>query len=85
VRDAQRAAAAAVPRAEWWPAGTAPLLDLQAEHDPFKPPPSRAEMKDEFGDRVTIVTIRDASHALFPEQPQAIVRALVDWVWGVPD
>ena len=85
VRDAQRAAAAAVPRAEWWPAGTAPLLDLQAEHDPFKPPPSRAEMKDEFGDRVTIVTIRDASHALFPEQPQAVVRALVDWVRGLPD
>jgi pimeloyl-ACP methyl ester carboxylesterase len=84
-RAAQRAAAAAVPQAEWWAAGSAPLLDLQAEHDPFKPPASRRELKDELGARVTIVTIADASHALFPEQPEAVVRTLVDWVRGLPD
>ena len=36
-------------------------------------------MKDEFGDRVTIAVIPDASHALIPEQPKAVVEALVRW------
>jgi pimeloyl-ACP methyl ester carboxylesterase len=85
VRDAQRAAAAAVKQAEWWSAGSAPLLDLQAEQDPFKPADKRNEMKDEFGARVTIAVIPNASHALIPEQPQAVVDALVTWVKTLPD
>jgi pimeloyl-ACP methyl ester carboxylesterase len=36
-------------------------------------------MKDEFGDRVAIAVIPGASHALIPEQPQAVVEALVAW------
>ena len=31
-----------------------PLFDLQAGIDPFKPEETRNELKDEFGDRVTI-------------------------------
>ena len=80
VRQAQRAAAAAVPQAEWWSGGTAPLLDLQAGQDPFKTPDKRDEMKNEFGERVTIVVIPGASHALFPEQPRAVVDALTRWI-----
>jgi len=64
VRDAQRAAVAAVKQS--WSGGSAQLLDLQAAQDPFKPPDKRNEMKDEFGDRVTIAVIPNASHALFP-------------------
>ena len=84
VRPVQRAAAAATRQAEWWSGGTVPLLDLQAEHDPFKPPEKRNEMKDEFGDRVTVVVIPDASHALIPEQPKAVVDALVTWIKSLP-
>ena len=84
VRASQRAAAAATPQKEWWPGGTVPLLDLQAEHDPFKPPEKRNEMKDEFGDRVTVAVIPDASHALMPEQPTAVVDALVGWIKSLP-
>jgi pimeloyl-ACP methyl ester carboxylesterase len=80
VREAQRAAASAVAQAEWWSGGAAPLLDLQAENDPFKTPDKRLEMKAEFGDRVTIVVVPRASHALFPEQPDAVVAALTDWI-----
>ena len=79
VRESQRAAAAAVKQSDWWSAGAAPLLDLQAANDPFKPPEKRNEMKDEFGDRVTVALIPDASHALIPEQPKAVVEALVRW------
>ena len=41
-------------------------------------------MKDEFGDRVTVVVIKNASHALFPEQPQAVATALADWIKRLP-
>jgi len=84
IRDAQRAAAAAVKQDEWWSGGTAPLLDLQAANDPFKPEAKRNEMKDEFGSRVTVVVIPNASHALIPEQPKAVVEALSRWIKSLP-
>lgn len=84
VRDAQRAAVAAVKQSDWWSGGTAPLLDLQAEQDPFKPAAKRNEMKDEFGARVTIAVIPNASHALIPEQPKAVVDALATWIATLP-
>jgi hypothetical protein len=41
-------------------------------------------MKNEFGDRVTLVVIDNASHALIPEQSKAVVDALVEWVSLLP-
>jgi pimeloyl-ACP methyl ester carboxylesterase len=84
IRDSQRAAVAAVKQDEWWSGGTAPLLDLQAANDPFKPESKRNEMKDEFGSRVTVMLIPNASHALIPEQPRAVVEALSQWIKGLP-
>ena len=84
IRNSQRAAVAAVRQDEWWSGGTAPLLDLQAAQDPFKPESKRNEMKDEFGERVTIMVIPNASHALIPEQPKAVVEALTAWIKGLP-
>ena len=78
--EAQHQASRATKQSEWWAAGSVPLLDLQAEHDPFKPPETRNELKEEFGDRVTIMTIANASHALIPEQPAAVTDAIVEWV-----
>mgnify|MGYP001401659592 CR=1 FL=1 len=83
VRERQRAAAAAVPRSAWWSAGRAPILEMQGEYDPFKPPNTRRELTDELGSRVTVVVIRNASHALFPEQPRAAVEALRRWISGL--
>jgi pimeloyl-ACP methyl ester carboxylesterase len=84
IRDSQRAAVAAVRQDEWWSGGSAPLLDLQAAQDPFKPESKRNEMKDEFGSRVTVIVIPNASHALIPEQPDAVVAALTSWIKGLP-
>ncbi len=78
--ESQRRAAAATQQAEWWSAGTVPLLDLQAGIDPFKPPEKMNELRDELGDRVSIIVIPDAGHALLPEQPKAVVDAIVGWV-----
>jgi pimeloyl-ACP methyl ester carboxylesterase len=41
-------------------------------------------MKDEFGDRVTIAVVPNASHALMPEQPLAVVAALTAWIKTLP-
>ena len=84
LRELQRAAAAAVPQEQWWPGGTAPLLDLQAGNDPFRTESTRQEMKNEFGDRVTVVVIPNASHALFPERPREVASALADWIARLP-
>jgi pimeloyl-ACP methyl ester carboxylesterase len=82
--EAQSAAGRATKQAEWWPGGTAPLLDLQGGLDPFKPGAMMNEMRDEFGDRVTIAVVPNASHALIPEQPAAVVDAIVKWIATLP-
>lgn len=76
---AQAAAVAATPQAVYWQAGNAPLLDLVAENDPFKPPARRNETVEDFGARATVQVIANASHALLPEQPQAVIDAIVAW------
>ncbi len=76
----QRAASAATAQNEWWGAGSAPVLDIQAERDPWRPALTRYAIRDDLGaDRVSVVVIPDASHALIPEQPEAVVRAVRDW------
>ncbi len=84
VDAAQFAAGRATRQSEWWPGGTVPLLDLQAALDPFKPRAVINEIKEEFGERATIVVIPNASHALLPEQPAAVVEAIVAWIGGLP-
>jgi pimeloyl-ACP methyl ester carboxylesterase len=77
---AQGAAASATKQAEYWQAGTVPMLDLVPERDPFKPKEKWNESREEFGERVSVVVIPNASHALIPEQPGAVVDAIVAWI-----
>lgn len=64
---------------EWWSGGSAPILDLQALQDPFRPRSTADDLRKQFGDRVTIATIENASHALIPEQPQAVATEIATW------
>ncbi len=73
-----------VPQSVWWSAGNAPLLELIPEEDPFKPRDRWDELVKEYGARVTVVTIPKASHALFPEQPVAVAKAIESWVNALP-
>jgi pimeloyl-ACP methyl ester carboxylesterase len=84
VDESQFAAGRATPQSQWWGGGTAPLLDLQGALDPFKPRAMMNEFREEFGERATIVVIPNASHALIPEQPAAVVEAIVKWIGGLP-
>jgi pimeloyl-ACP methyl ester carboxylesterase len=80
VDEMQFAAGRATKQSEWWSAGNVPLLDLQAANDPFKPRTMMNEIREEFGDRATVVVIANASHALIPEQPAAVIDALLAWM-----
>ncbi len=74
----------AVKQEAWWDAGTAPLLELIPDSDPFKPRDCWEQLRQEFGERVTTRVIRNASHALFPEQPEAVADAIAAWVRTLP-
>jgi pimeloyl-ACP methyl ester carboxylesterase len=82
--ETQRVAAANVKQSDWWAAGNVPLFDLQAGNDPFMPEGSRNDLKNEFPDRVTVAVIPNSSHALLPEQPAAVVKAIAGWVRTLP-
>jgi len=73
-----------VQQSDWWHAGTAPMLELIPALDPFKPPEKWQELRDEFGPRVQSAVIENASHALFPEQPQAVADAVLAWMRTLP-
>ena len=80
VDEMQFAAGRATKQSEWWSGGNVPLLDLQAADDPIKPRTMMNEIRDEFGDRATVIVIENASHALVPEQPAAVIQAIVGWM-----
>jgi pimeloyl-ACP methyl ester carboxylesterase len=61
---------------EFIPAGRAPILDMQAEFDTVVPPPARQDLKNELGERVTIQVIKNAGHALIPEQSAAVAEGM---------
>ena len=72
--EAQAYARQNTPIDEYFSAGDrVPILDLQAEHDAVVVP---NVMKPYLGDRVTVQVIRDAGHAMAPEQPQAMADAI---------
>ncbi|WP_245951573.1 alpha/beta fold hydrolase [Paracidovorax anthurii] len=72
--EAQSHARNNTPVDDYFSAGTrVPILDLQAEYDAVVVP---NVMQAYLGDRVTVETIRDAGHAMAPEQPQAMANAI---------
>jgi len=72
--DAQSHAREATPIDDYFSAGdTVPILDLQAEFDTVVIP---NVMKPMLGERVTVQVIRDAGHAMAPEQPHAMSDAI---------
>ncbi|MBD0323003.1 MAG: alpha/beta hydrolase [Aldersonia sp.] len=80
VSRSQLTAAAATDSNEWRPVARQPILDLQAELDPFRPRETATELRDQFGDLVTIAVIPHARHALLPEAPEAVVQVITRWI-----
>jgi pimeloyl-ACP methyl ester carboxylesterase len=70
----------ATPIEEWWSGGEAPILVIQGKEDRCALPENGYLLKDEFGDRVTVIDIDNAAHALLPEQPKAIATTVIDFL-----
>jgi pimeloyl-ACP methyl ester carboxylesterase len=75
----QRAALKAAPFSGYWACGSVPLLC-----DAFEPKQYWQELHNQFPDRVTTVVIEDASHALFPEQPDMVADPVLRLVDALP-
>jgi len=85
VAKAQLAALKATPVEGWWNAGsTTPLLVIQGLQDAVAPPENGHMMKAEMGDRVELIDLDGAGHAMLPERPEAIAKAIVDFARKLP-
>ena len=62
---------------DWWEAGGRPMTVLQASDDAIAPRENALDLKRRLGERVTIVDIKDAGHAMLPEQPEQIASAVL--------
>ena len=71
--------ARAVPTSAYWSAGSAPILEIIPELDPFKPRQYWGELRNQLGERVTTKMVNNASHALFPEEPDQVCNLVVGW------
>jgi pimeloyl-ACP methyl ester carboxylesterase len=61
---------------DYFAAGNAPILDLQGENDAVAPRRFSQVLKNMLGDRVTVVVLPNAGHAMAPEQPKAMADAI---------
>ncbi|MDQ0621023.1 alpha/beta fold hydrolase [Paraburkholderia graminis] len=61
---------------DYFAAGTAPILDLQGENDAVAPRRFSQVLKSMLGERVTVVVLPNAGHAMAPEQPKAMADAI---------
>lgn len=74
--EAQAHARNVTPGDAYFGGGSAPMLDLQAQYDAVVVP---NVFKAWLGERVTVQVIPDAGHAMAPEQPEAMSRAIADF------
>jgi pimeloyl-ACP methyl ester carboxylesterase len=79
----QTAAQRRTPVDEFFAGGQAPILNVQAQFDRVAPPAYATVLSEYLGERVTNRTIANAGHALLPEQPQAVVDAILEYI-GAP-
>ena len=77
---AQAEAGSATPVQEWCDAGSAPILVVQGLDDRIAPPANGLALFEKFPDRVHLVEIADAAHALLPEQPRAVAESVVEFL-----
>jgi len=84
VLAAERIAGDKTPRTEDYAAGHAPVLYLQPDHDPLGHVEDAQEYKRALGDRVTVVVIAQASHAVVTEQADAVAQELIKYARALP-
>jgi pimeloyl-ACP methyl ester carboxylesterase len=74
--DAEDNARNITPVDDYFAAGSAPILDLQGDADTVAPKRFSGVLKSMLGDRVQVVVLKNAGHAMAPEQPKAMADAI---------
>lgn len=78
---AQARATATTPYAEWGQGGSAPVRIFQALQDRAAPPSVPSDRLDSlYPERVSLVSIEDAGHAMLPEQFERVSREILDFL-----
>lgn len=80
VMTAYLAAAAATPVEDWWTAGSKDVLIVQGLADVAAPVGNGRLLKQELGDRGTLVELPDIGHAMPVEDPAACAAAILDFL-----
>jgi pimeloyl-ACP methyl ester carboxylesterase len=78
---AQGQATANTPYAEWGDGGRAPMLAIEPGEDAMAPGAAE-RLQQRHPDRVRVVVIDGAGHALLPEQPEAVLRHVLQFLDG---
>jgi len=69
----------------WEAAGGVPMLVVQAAEDRIAPKADTADMlAARYPRQVQVVMIENAGHALLPEQPDAVAKAVIDYIKLTP-
>lgn len=65
----------------WQEAGNLPILLIQALEDVIAPKEDTADLlKKKFGDRLQVVLVENAGHALLPESPEKISSTIIEYL-----
>jgi len=68
------------PDKHWQLAGGLPMMILQADSDTIAPIKNTADLlKEKLGDQLSVEIIENTGHALLPEAPKEIARAVLDF------
>ena len=65
---------------DWWSGGEAPALVIQGKEDRCALPENGYLLKREYGDRISLIDLDNAAHALLPERPHAIAQAVIHYL-----
>ncbi len=79
-RRSQRLANRNTPLEQWWAGGNGPMLIVQGVGDKTAPPENGSQMKLEFGERITLVALKAAGHAMELEKPRKTAAAIVSFL-----
>jgi len=79
-RKAQMTANQTTPVQEWWEAGGINMLIIQGADDRIAPVENGRDLKEQFGDRVSLIEIPDAGHGMILEKPEETAGAIIDYL-----
>ena len=66
--------------ADWWNGGAVPMLVIQGEQDRMAPVRNGHLLREQFPDRVTVIDLPGAGHAILNEKPAEVAEAISDFL-----